>query len=83
MRFGAVPGNLIQAAVPIIRKAGRLVLANRTTQETNKWGKKKVGLGITKKGKKRFSAVAENLNEKAILIIYKAGQFISAKRTTQ
>lgn len=61
-------------------------MANRTTQETNKQKKKwrkKVGLGITKKGKKRFSAVPENLNEKAILIIYKAGQFILAKRTTQ
>lgn len=68
MRFGAVPGNLIQTAIPIIRKAGQLVLANRTTQETNKrgGGRKKVGLGITKKGTERFSALPENLNEKAV-----------------
>lgn len=55
----------------------------RNKQTTKKKWRKKVGLGITKKGKKRFSAVPENLNEKAILIIYKAGQFILAKRTTQ
>lgn len=52
-------------------------------KQTNKKTHKKVGLGITKKGKERFSAVPENLNEKAVLIIYKAGQFILAKRTTQ
>lgn len=41
----------------------------QTKKEKKKKSVKKVGLGITKKGKKRFSAVPENLNEKAILII--------------
>lgn len=72
MRFGAVPGNLIQTAIPIIRKsrATRFGKQNNTrNKQTKKKKRKKVGLGITKKGKKRFSAVPENLNEKAILII--------------